>query len=91
MRSAITSGQTSSYLGFDLVMDDDLPEPIVLLAAKGYDADRIRDDEVVGSPPNGATNKIGMTCDIAGPSSGVPCSNCALWDIAIRSGALGGF
>lgn len=32
MRSDITPGQTSDYLGFDLVMDDNLPEPSVLLA-----------------------------------------------------------
>ena len=32
MRSDITPGQTSDYLGFDLVMDDNLPEPCVLLA-----------------------------------------------------------
>lgn len=32
MRSDITPGQTSDYLGFDLVMDDSLPEPAVLLA-----------------------------------------------------------
>ena len=42
MRADITPGQTSDYLGFDLVMDDNLPEPRVLLADRGYDADRIR-------------------------------------------------
>jgi len=42
MRTDITPGQTSDYLGFDLVMTDDLPEPKVLLADRGYDADRIR-------------------------------------------------
>ncbi len=42
MRTDITPGQTSDYLGFDRVMDNNLPEPIVLLADKGYDADRIR-------------------------------------------------
>ena len=44
MRTDITPGQTSDYLGFDLVMDDTLPEPSVLLADKGYDADSIRDE-----------------------------------------------
>ncbi len=44
MRTDITSGQTSDYLGFVLVMDDNLPEPFVLLADKGYDADSICDD-----------------------------------------------
>ena len=43
MRTDITPGQTSDYLGFDLVMDDNLPEPSVLLADKGYDADSIRE------------------------------------------------
>jgi transposase len=42
MRTEIRPGQTSDYLGFDLVMDDNLPEPKVLLADRGYDADRIR-------------------------------------------------
>jgi transposase len=42
MRTDITPGQTSDSLGFDLVMDDNLPESRVLLADRGYDADRIR-------------------------------------------------
>ncbi len=42
MRTGITPGQASDYLGFDLVMTDNLPEPKVLLADRGYDADRIR-------------------------------------------------
>ena len=42
MRTEITPGQTSDYLGFDLVMADNLPEPKVLLADRGYDADHIR-------------------------------------------------
>lgn len=41
MRTVTTPGQTSDYLGFDLVMADNLPEPRVLLADRGYDADRI--------------------------------------------------
>ncbi len=44
MRTDITPGQTSDYLGFDLIMDDNLPEPSVLLADKGYDADSIRNE-----------------------------------------------
>ena len=39
----ITPGQTSDYLGFDLVMADNLPAPSVLLADRGYDADSIRE------------------------------------------------
>lgn len=42
MRTEITPGQTSDYLRFDLVMADNLPEPSVLLADRGYDADSIR-------------------------------------------------
>ena len=42
MRPDITPGQTSDHLGFDLVMNDNLPEPKVLLADRGHDADRIR-------------------------------------------------
>ncbi len=42
MRPDITPGQTSDYLGFDLVMDNNLPEPRILLADRGYDADRVR-------------------------------------------------
>lgn len=42
MRTEITPGQTSDYLGFDLVMAANLPSPSVLLADRGYDADSIR-------------------------------------------------
>ncbi len=42
MRTEITPGQTSDYLGFDLVMAENLPQPKVLLADRGYDADSIR-------------------------------------------------
>lgn len=42
MRSDITPGQTSDYRGFDLVMDDDLPAPAVLIADRGYDSDKVR-------------------------------------------------
>ena len=43
MRSEIAPGQTSDYLGFDLVMDDNLPEPAVRLADRGYGADKLRE------------------------------------------------
>jgi len=36
----ITGGEVSDYKGYDLVMDADAPEPKVLIADKGYDADR---------------------------------------------------
>jgi transposase len=42
MRTEITAGQTSDYLGFEMVMADNLPTPSVLLADRGYDADSIR-------------------------------------------------
>lgn len=42
MRTEVTPGQTSDYLGFDLVMADNLPSPSVLLADRGYDGDSIR-------------------------------------------------
>ena len=42
MRTEITPGQTSDDLGFGLVMADNLPEPSVLLADRGYDSDSIR-------------------------------------------------
>ena len=40
-RSDITSSQTSDDLGFDLVTDDNLPEPSVLLPDRGYDSDKV--------------------------------------------------
>ena len=43
MRTEITPGRTSDYLGFDLVMANNLPTPSVLLADQGYDADSIRE------------------------------------------------
>jgi transposase len=39
----ITGGEVSDYKGYDLVMDADAPAPKVLIADKGYDADRIRE------------------------------------------------
>lgn len=42
MRTEITAGQTSDYLGFDLVMAENLPAPSVLLADRGYGANSIR-------------------------------------------------
>lgn len=42
MRSDITPGQTSDYPGCDLVMDDNRPEPCVLLADRGHESDKVR-------------------------------------------------
>jgi transposase len=39
----ITGGEVSDYKGYDLVMDAEAPDPKVLIADKGYDADRIRE------------------------------------------------
>ncbi len=42
MRTEITPEQTSDYLGCDLVIADNLPEPSFLLADRGYNAACIR-------------------------------------------------
>jgi len=42
MRSKITPGQTSDYLGFDLVIAENLPTRSVLLTDRGYDTDCFR-------------------------------------------------
>ncbi len=39
-----TFGEVSDYKGYDIVMDAEGPKPKVLIADKGYDSDRIRDD-----------------------------------------------
>lgn len=44
MKAEITPGQVSDYRGYDAVMDDDLPQPKVLMADRGYDSDHIRND-----------------------------------------------
>ena len=41
---ALTGGEVSDFKGYLPVMDADGPEPKVLLADKGYDADFIRQD-----------------------------------------------
>jgi len=43
MKAEITGGQVSDYKGYDPVMAGG-PDPTVLLADRGYDADRIRQD-----------------------------------------------
>ncbi len=37
-------GQTSDWRGYDALTDDDLPQPKVPIADKGYDSDAIRAD-----------------------------------------------
>ena len=44
MRTEITPGQVSDYTGYDLVMADNLPQPAVLVADRGYDSDKVRED-----------------------------------------------
>lgn len=67
MRSEITPGQTSDDLGFDLVMADNLPEPCVLPADRGYDADNVRKTmearNVVPVIPMRKTRKLRMAVD----------------------------
>ena len=67
MRTEITAGQTSDYLGFDLVMADNLPEPSVLLADRGYDSDNIRKTmevrDVVPVIPMRKTRKLRVAVD----------------------------
>ena len=43
MKTELTPGQTSDYVGYDALCDADLPPARVLVADKGYDADAIRD------------------------------------------------
>lgn len=38
----LTGGEASDYKGFDLLFDGERPMPKVLIADRGYDADRIR-------------------------------------------------
>ena len=67
MRTDITPGQTSDYLGFYMVMDDNLSEPRVLLADRSYDADRIRktmsEREVLTQIPMRKTRKMRVGVD----------------------------
>ena len=44
MKAEVAPGQVSDYRGYDAVMDNDLPQPKVLMADRGYDSDHIRDD-----------------------------------------------
>ena len=44
MKVEITGGQTSDYVGYDLLQDEDRPTAKVFIADKGYDSDAIRTD-----------------------------------------------
>lgn len=67
MRSDITLGQTSDYLGFALIMDDNLPVPAVLLATRSYDTDKVRETmevrNVLPAIPMRKTRKLRVAVD----------------------------
>jgi len=44
MKVEITGGEVSDYKGYDALLDDDLPRARVLIADRGYDADRIQEN-----------------------------------------------
>lgn len=60
-------GQTSDYLGFDLVIADNLPEPSVLLGDRRYDSDHIRKtmevSDVLQGIPVRKTRKLQVAVD----------------------------
>lgn len=62
MRSDITPGQTSDYPGFNLVVDDNLPKPSILLADRGHISDKVRETmsahDVVPVIPMGKSRKL---------------------------------
>lgn len=82
MRTDITPGQTSNYLGFDLVMDDNLPEPKDLLADRGYDADRIRksmhERDILTQIPMRKTRKMRVGVDHG-------CTGFATWSSVVST------
>lgn len=67
MRSDITPGQTSDDAGFDLAVDDTLPEPCDLLADRGHDPDKVRETlgarNVVPGTPMRKSRKPGVAVD----------------------------
>ncbi|MFW6681193.1 MULTISPECIES: IS5 family transposase [Komagataeibacter] len=68
MRTGITPGQDSDYTGYDLVMADNLPQPAVLVADRGYDSDKIREDvesrNAVPMIPMRKNRKVRKTVDM---------------------------
>ena len=69
MRTEITPGQDSDYAGYDLVMADNLPSPAVLVADRGYDSDKIREDaekrDAVPMIPMRKNRKVRKTVDMS--------------------------
>lgn len=47
MGSDITLGLAPDYLGFDLIMDDSMPEPCVLLSNRGSESETMEAHNVV--------------------------------------------
>lgn len=64
---SITPGETLDYLGFDLVMVENLPEPSVLLADRCYESENIRKTmearNVVPVIPMRKTRKLRVALD----------------------------
>lgn len=44
MRTEITLGLDPDYISYDLVVDDNLPQPAVLVTDRGHDFDKVRKD-----------------------------------------------
>ncbi len=44
IKAEISPGQCSDYTDYDLLQDEDLPDPKVFIADRGYDANAIRED-----------------------------------------------
>jgi transposase len=44
VKAEISPGQCSDYTGYDLLQDEDMPDPKVCTADKGYDSNEIRRD-----------------------------------------------
>ena len=69
MRTEIAPGQDSDYAGYDLVMADNLPSPAVLVADRGYDSDKIREDvekrDAVPMIPMRKNRKVRKTVDMS--------------------------
>ncbi len=67
LRSDISPGETSDHLRFDLVMDDNLPEPCVLLADRDHVSDKVRKTmevrNVVPAIPMRKSRKLRVAAD----------------------------
>ena len=50
MRTEITPGQDSDYTGYDMVMADNLPQPAVLIADRGYNSEKFGKTSSAAAP-----------------------------------------